>query len=262
MSRRYRDPDFLHEQFVVQRKSAGEIAELCDVARSTIDMWLSRHEIERTPRYKNRSWLRRQYVEQRRNQAEIADLCGVTKATICHWLARLGITEGESTSATECTECGDQFWYYPSLREGRYCSNERANRSKRNQTKLECPNCGTEFSRRKTLEIRYWSQECWADAYGVDVERLYGSGWESKRVDALVRDGYQCTVCGISNREHRDSFGFGLDVHHIVPVRLFAQWDKPIEDAHTLRNLETVCRTHHPDAPGDTVETSDTATEN
>jgi hypothetical protein len=35
---------------------------------------------------------------------------------------------------------------------------------------------------------------------------------------------------------------------------LFEKWDVPIEDAHCLRNLVTVCRTHHPDAPGTTVD--------
>jgi transposase/ribosomal protein L37AE/L43A len=256
--KRYQDSDFLHDQFVVQRKSAGEIAEMCGVARSTINMWLSRHEIERTLRYKNREWLREQYVEKRRSQAEIAELCGVSKATICHWLARLEITDGESTASTECIECGDRFWYYPSLREGRYRSNGCANIGKRDQTTLECPNCGTEFNRRKSLGVGYCSHECWADEYGVDAERPYSFGWESMRLKALERDDHECTVCGITDEEHRDRFGFGLDVHHVVPVRLFAQWDKPIEDAHTLRNLETVCRTHHPDAPGFTVQDGST----
>jgi len=255
MGKRYRDPVFLCEQFVVEQKSAAEIAEICNVSRSTVDMWLRRHEIEREPRYQQYDWLYREYVEKRRKQQKIAEKCGVTKATICHWLARLGITDGESLESADCIECGEQFWYYPSLRDGEYCSNECSNRDRQNQTILVCPNCETKFERRRSLGIQYCSPECWADEYGVDCDRLYAQGWERKRQEALERDGYECTVCGITDKDHRETYGFCLDVHHIVPVRLFAKWDQPIEDAHVLRNLKTVCRTHHPDVPGRTVET-------
>lgn len=254
MSKRYRDPQFLHEQFVTQRKPVTEIADLCDVARSTVNMWLKRHGIEREPRYQQRDWLHEEYVEKRRSQQEIADQCGVSKATICHWLGRVGITDGESLAHAECFECGDSFWYYPSLREGNYCSNECANKHRQNQATLVCPTCDTEFHRRRSLGIQYCSLDCWGEEYGVDAAQLYSSGWSRKREKALERDDYRCTVCGIDDREHRERFGFGLDVHHTVPVRLFAQWDRPIEDAHVLRNLTTVCRTHHGDAPGVTVE--------
>jgi 5-methylcytosine-specific restriction endonuclease McrA len=252
-SKKYRDQDFLHAQFVVQQKSASDIAELCNVARSTIDMWLARHDIERSPRYQNRDWLYIEYVQKRRNQADIAAECGVTKATICHWLAKLGITQGESFESSTCVECNERFWYYPSLRDGNYCSNKCSNKHRQNQASLVCPNCDTEFRRRRSLGIQYWSLECWGDEYGVDSDELYSHGWTRIREKALERDEYQCTVCGISDQKHRTQFGFGLDVHHEVPVRLFAKWDQPIGDAHTLRNLRAVWRTHHPDAPGYTV---------
>lgn len=254
MSKQYRDPDFLHDQFVVQQKSASDIAEMCDIARSTVDMWLKRHGIERNPRYQSRDWLYIEYVEKRRTQAEIAEECGVTKATICHWLGRLGITEGRSLDTSDCIECGELFWYYPSLRDGNYCSNKCSNEHRQNQATLVCPSCDTEFQRRRSLGIQYCSLECWGEEYGVDSAQLYSQGWTRKREEALKRDQYQCTVCGITDQEHRTQFGFGLDVHHNVPVRLFAKWDKPIGDAHVLRNLTTVCRTHHPDAPGYTVK--------
>jgi transposase len=250
MSRRYRDPEFLHDQYVVQRKSANEIANLCGVSRSTVNMWLARHDIERKPRYQQRAWLYEEYVENHRSQASIANECGVTKSTICHWLARLRITDGESIDSTPCLSCGERFWYYPSLRDGNYCSNQCANKHRRNQEELVCPNCDKTFYRRESLNLEYCSLECWADEYGVDTDRLYSHGWDRKRKQALERDGYRCTVCGIKDEQHREQFGHGLDVHHVVPVRLFAKWEQPIEDAHVLRNLTTVCRTHHPDAPG------------
>lgn len=254
MTRRYRDAEFLREQYVNRRKSSRDIADMCDTSSSTVSRWLDRHDIDREPRYKNCEWLTVQYVEKRRSQQDIADECNVAKTTICHWLSRLEITDGESMETGECVVCGDSFRYYPSVRDGRFCSNECSNALRKRQVEVTCPNCGETFERRQSLDAKYCSIECWADEYGVGVSTLYRSGWQTKRKEALQRDNYQCTVCGITNQEHEERFGFGLDVHHMVPLRLFAKWDKPIEDAHSLRNLTTVCRTHHPDSPGATVE--------
>jgi hypothetical protein len=44
-----------------------------------------------------------------------------------------------------------------------------------------------------------------------------------------------------------------LDVHHFVPVRRFIECGRPPREAHALKNLVSVCWTHHPDAGGQTV---------
>lgn len=253
MTRRYRDAEFLREQYVERRKSAAEISSLCDASSSTVSRWLERHGIERNPRYQDRKWLFEQYVERRRDQQAIAADCGVATSTICHWLSRLGITDGESMETGECVTCGEQFRYYPSVRDGQFCSNECSNEPRKRRVEVTCPNCEETFERWQSLDTEYCSLRCWGSDYGVETDNLYREGWNQKRRQALERDGFQCTVCGITAEEHNKQFGFGLDVHHVVPVRLFAQWDKPLEDAHAVRNLETVCRTHHPDAPGETV---------
>ncbi|MFW5938191.1 MAG: HNH endonuclease [Halanaeroarchaeum sp.] len=95
---------------------------------------------------------------------------------------------------------------------------------------------------------------CWGRDNRTDTSSYYSTLWHKQREKALERDDYRCTVCGISHEEHRERFGRGVEVHHLVPVRLFKQWEKPPEHAHVLRNLVTVCRTHHPDAPGTTVD--------
>ncbi|WP_225334851.1 DUF1804 family protein [Halomicrobium urmianum] len=133
MNRRYRDAEFLREQYVDRRKSASEIADLRDVASSTVQRWLDRHSIERNPRYPDRAWLREQYVDRRRDQQDIAEECGVAESTICHWLARHGITDGESLQSAKCVTCGESFRYYPSVRDGQYCSNECANKRRKRQ---------------------------------------------------------------------------------------------------------------------------------
>jgi 5-methylcytosine-specific restriction endonuclease McrA len=256
MSRRYRDADFLRTQYVEKGKSSNEIADLCGSSASTIRRWLDRHDIDDDRRYQDRQWLREQYVQKRRDQRAIADECDVATTTICHWLARLDITDGESLVCGACDTCGEQFRYYPSVRDGQFCSNDCAGKPRRRQIEVTCPGCGETFERRQSLDTEYCSMACWAqdNGYGTGVSTQYRDGWYRRRRRALERDGYQCTTCGITDQEHRERFGFGLDVHHVVPLRLFVKRDLPVREAHSLRNLVTVCRSHHPDAPGKTVE--------
>lgn len=256
MDRQYRDADYLHREYVVERRSVTEIAEECGVSTSTISRWLDRNEIERTPKYQRRGWLQEQYVERRRDQQDVADECDVAVTTICHWLSRLGITDGESMERTACGTCGESFQYYPSVRDGQYCSSSCAMEPRKRQVDVVCEGCEETFSRWESLDTEYCSMSCWSEhEYPSDKwKEMYSGVWHKRRRQALYRDGYQCSVCGISDDEHREKFGRGLEVHHIVPVKLFYRRDIPTEDAHALRNLITVCRTHHPDAPGTTVE--------
>lgn len=255
--RQYRNETFLREQYLEKCRSASDIAAICGVSSSTISRWLDRHGIEREPRYKQRDWLYDQYVNKGKYQSSIAAECGVAETTICHWLARHGITDGESFQRAECAECGSGFRYYPSVRDGEFCSNRCANKQRERQVEITCPHCEESFKRRQSLDTEYCSMYCWGQdtRRGASLESYYATHWPKQRERAIERDGYECSVCGISDDEHRNRFGRGLEVHHIVPIRLFAAWEKPPEDAHTLRNLITLCRTHHPDAPGKTVET-------
>lgn len=241
---RYRDAEFLRKEYVEQRRSAATIADNCDVSASTISRWLERHGIDRDPAYQNESWLREQYCERGRKIADIAADCGVGKSTISYWLGRHDITERESLSTTECETCGRAFRYYPSVRDGRYCSNECAHEPTKRQVTVTCPNCDTEFQRRASLDTEYCSPACWSEDLYPGTDRYTGR-WYRQRRNALERDNRRCTICGISEKAHQERAGQGLDVHHSVPVRLFDRWGVPVSDAHELRNLVTVCRSCH-----------------
>jgi len=177
----------------------------------------------------------------------------VTKSTISHWLSRHGITDGAAYERTQCDNCGDHFRYSPSLRDGVYCSNACANDQRKRQIPVECVGCGEMFERRTSLDTEYCSIGCWGQDIRIEGD-FYCGIWNEQRRKPLERDGHECVQCGISNEEHKARFGRELDVHHRVPVRLFAKWDCHIRDAHALRKLVTYCRTHHPDAPGKTIE--------
>jgi 5-methylcytosine-specific restriction endonuclease McrA len=155
----------------------------------------------------------------------------------------------------ECVTCGEQFRYYPSVREGQFCSIECSNEPRKRQVTVTCSGCEELFQRRQSLDTEYCSMACWrTDNVATGIRQYYTGEWNRQREKAIERDGYQCIVCGVGDEEHRQRFGRGLEVHHLTPVRLFNKWDKPPEHAHVLRNLVTVCRTHHPGAPGESVE--------
>jgi 5-methylcytosine-specific restriction endonuclease McrA len=250
MSRRYRDPQFLREQYIQKRKSVPEIAELCSVSSSTISRWLDRHGIDRDLKYQDETWLRTQYLKRGRQQDEIAAECNVSKTTICYWLGRLGITEGSSLRTAECASCGGTFRYYPSVRDGQFCSARCEREQWKRQETVTCPECGDTFERRASLDTEYCSMACWGRDFREDTNRFYSASWQSRRRDALQRDGFECTLCGLSDSAHRAVTDRQLDVHHVVPVRVFAKQDRPPEEAHALDNLLTVCQMCHPDRFG------------
>jgi endogenous inhibitor of DNA gyrase (YacG/DUF329 family) len=169
---------------------------------------------------------------------------------------------------TTCEICGTSFEYYPSNKEGLYCSDcveseewrhkrdikgERNPRWSGGKRELDCETCGETVERRPwniTGEATFCSDECqyeWlSEAFtgeghpnweGGDTGN-YGKGWNRVRKQALERDGYECTHCGKSKEE----IGRNPDVHHIVPVRVFAgaeEYEK--EDAHFLDNVVSLC---------------------
>lgn len=75
----------------------------------------------------------------------------------------------------------------------------------------------------------------------------YGSKeWKELRERALERDNYECQSCGISEENHKEQFGVGLNVHHLTDI---AEFDSP-KEADSMENLETLCvkchGAHHP----------------
>jgi DEAD/DEAH box helicase domain-containing protein len=70
---------------------------------------------------------------------------------------------------------------------------------------------------------------------------IYGPGWQKRRAEVRLRDGYRCQVCGAAEggREH--------DVHHITPLRTFQETSGMVsyERANRMENLITLCPTCH-----------------
>ncbi|WP_254763601.1 HNH endonuclease [Natrinema marinum] len=172
-----------------------------------------------------------------------------------------GNWKGGKETAT-CTCCGSTFSFYPSSKKGIYCSacvegvdgllpENYAEKGERVVT--ECRACG------ESLEVRparlerqkrgpFCTLECYGDWLSENVvgpehhqweggSINYGQKWWQIRSRALERDDYECQHCGADDEE----LGRNPDVHHLQPVRSFEH----VEDAHTMDNVITLCRSCH-----------------
>lgn len=163
---------------------------------------------------------------------------------------------------TDCAVCGAEFYYYSSNKDGVYCSKcvaEAAgvlpeNHTKEpNQIETNCLYCGREMTVVQSRLERnkrgvFCDQRChgnWLSENIVGASHhqweggsiVYGQRWWRTRKLALERDEHECQNCG----KTEERLGRKPDVHHIDRVRDF---DRP-QDAHTLDNVVTLCRSCH-----------------
>ncbi|WP_232701152.1 HNH endonuclease [Halobacterium wangiae] len=162
---------------------------------------------------------------------------------------------------TECDRCGDRFEYYPSDKDGIYCSKCVANAdglfpndgSPETKVEVACEHCGSTLKRHPSrIESASYGVFCDLDCYGTWLSNNvvgedhhqwrggtvpYGPTWWAVRRTALERDNYECQKCGAGVAE----LGRNPDVHHIEPVREF---ENP-EAAHQLDNVICLCRPCH-----------------
>lgn len=173
---------------------------------------------------------------------------------------------GKTTS--DCDHCGETFEYHPSDKEGLYCSECVRDEEWRDPpslessdnprwsggtVQLECDVCGDRFERypgNVGSDVTVCSDDCRAewlsDAFSGEGHPNwkggnnpnYGKGWNEVRRKALERDDHRCIVCGTT----REELGRNPDVHHIRPVRAFAESEHhEVEDAHDLDNVVSLC---------------------
>ncbi|MGM0604196.1 MAG: HNH endonuclease [Halobacteriota archaeon] len=173
---------------------------------------------------------------------------------------------------TSCVLCGTSFEYYPSNKEGLYCSSCVENESwrtipivtgsdhprwKGGKTTVKCDVCDVSIERYPSelqSEVIVCSRECQAEYFseaytGSDHPNWaggstgsYGPGWARVRRQALERDDYTCQHCGATAEE----LDRNPDVHHIVPVRAFIETPATtVQDAHYLENLISLCIACH-----------------
>lgn len=183
----------------------------------------------------------------------------------------------DAKAASTCQICGSVFLYYPSDKDGVYCSEcvESAegllpeNPATRDRISTACLHCDSEIEACPSrVNSRKRGLFCDLDCYGSWLSENivgedhhqweggtldYGRKWWRVRREALERDGYTCQNCGKSPTELERN----PDVHHIKRVRDF---DRP-QNAHTLENVITLCRSCHRNVEAGNVEIASPSSE-
>lgn len=118
-------------------------------------------------------------------------------------------------------------------------------------SRATCLRCGRPFSApvwyvREGLRVVFCGDTCrkaWEEGQDEEVLRLDGRPdrrggiWEVRARQVRERDGFACRGCGVTE----ERLGKQLDVHHLVPFRLF-----PTDgDANRADNLISVCPSCH-----------------
>lgn len=239
-TKKYRDAEWLQEQYHSKGKTSYEMADDAGCSASTIRSWMEKHNIERREsgkpvsdeRLLDESWFREMYEERGHSTSDIAEICDVPRPTVQDWKRKHGIE-----SVTEYKSRGDGS----------------DNPNGKEYVDTECKWCEQPLSlpirQVERAENNFCSYQCNASYRSVHIRgedhplyingshEDYGPNWRQRRREARSRDNYQCQSCGVEESELERQ----LHVHHIIPRRKFDD----IEVANELDNLVSLCGSCH-----------------
>lgn len=195
-------------------------------------------------RYRSGWWLEIKYWDEELTQQEIGEECNVSARTIRKQMKRLGVPTrdiaGENHPLHGQERPDEVKEKISATLEGRSFTDETRERIAEAQRGRELPadvrqkisrslqgTVRSRETRRKMSRSTAGEQNPnWSGGYS----RRYGVGWTEARERVRRRDGV-CQHCGHDGTERT------LDVHHIVPVRLFRETEGvALEAAHDERN--------------------------
>lgn len=204
-------------------------------------------------RYRSGHWLEIKYWDEGLTQKEIAEECGISVRQVRRYMKRFGIPtremrgENHPMYGRERTE--EEKQKISESLDGRSVSEETRRRISASLEGNELPaevrekisqslegiTRSEETRRRMSKSTVGEKNPNWRGGYSY----RYGSNWSIARENARERDEV-CQHCGHDGSDRR------LEVHHIVPVRVFRQSPElSIEDAHEEENLVLLCNRCH-----------------
>ncbi|WP_135852745.1 NUMOD3 domain-containing DNA-binding protein [Halorussus salinus] len=212
--------------------------------------------------YRKEHWLEAKYWDEGLTQKEIAEKCNVSPSTIRKYMKKFDIPtremRGENHPMYGRERSEEAKQKISETLDGRTLSEEARRRISEAQRGQELPDevrekisesleglTRSEETRRKMSESTAGeANPNWRGGYS----NRYGSGWSMAREAVRQRDEV-CQHCGHDGSERQ------LQVHHIVPVRVFRNADHlDIEDAHETENLVLLCCRCHGHAEHGQIE--------
>lgn len=230
MSKKYRDKEWLYEQYVEKGRSITDIAEELGVDHTTISKWRRKLDIPKPNK-----------------KVELE--CSVCGTNFTRYEGQLKNIKYTPVCSRDCLYKARSQGIIKREVEGGYDCDHLKNRYQ-----VECKNCGKKFEVIKSrLEAddkgKYCSRECyeeaksemmkgennWAYIDGRSYKRMKfrGKEWRRIREKAIQRDNEKCVECGLTRSEHFSRYGQDLHVHHIEPFRK--------NHSNDLDKLETLC---------------------
>lgn len=204
-------------------------------------------------RYRSGWWLEIKYWDEDLTQREIAEECGISATTIRKYMKQFDIPtremRGENHPMYGRKRTEEEKQKISNSLNGRSFSEATRQRMSKSHEGNEIPDevrarvanslegtTRSEETRRKMSKSTAGEDNPnWRGGYSY----RYGSGWSVAREQVRERDEV-CQHCGHDGSDRR------LEVHHIVPVRVFRHTTGlSVEDAHDEDNLVLLCKRCH-----------------
>ena len=259
----YKNKEWLISKYWTEEKTLKEISELCNCNASCVYKNMKKLEIgtrdnvdaqelrfrERnsTMKHTNKEWLMEEYVNKKGSLGDIAKEVGCSRNNIFYWCNKLGIDRRTSVEGTKLRIFSDDALQKMSEHRKFFKGEKNYWYGKKKPWMSE--------------NQRGDKNPCWRGGRFP----YYGPNWKAKREQALIRDSYICSICGVIDRKRTNS------IHHIVGLRKFYNlildcydfYEKVSigvlglipcnllipniiwEEANDLSNLETLCSSCH-----------------
>lgn len=217
-SKKYRDKEWLFQQYSILRKKVKDIADDCGTSTDVIYDWLKKYNIK-TNRYTekpDKEILENLYIKELKSTREIAKILGCSRSAIINWLKKYEIP------IRTISESNHNYFKYKG---GKKIQSEKVKKDWENDKyrNLQSKIKKELFKNNPELKIQHS-----AKMQGIDISEWNGfSELETRRIrksldyknwqnEVFKRDDYTCQCCGkrggVLHAHHLESFSDNPDL--------------------------------------------------
>ena len=225
-SKKYRDKEWLFQQYSILRKKVKDIADDCGTSTDVIYDWLKKYNIK-TNRYTekpDKKILENLYIKELKSTREIAKILGCSRSAVINWLKKYEIP------MRTISESNHNYFKYKG---GKKIQSEKVKKDWENDKyrNLQSEIKKELFKNNPELKIQHS-----AKMQGIDISEWNGfSELETRRIrksldyknwqnEVFKRDDYTCQCCGkrggVLHAHHLESFSDNPDLRFDISNRI------------------------------------------